>query len=251
MFVITGGGSGIGGALAQELANRGHAVLIVGRNESNLADVAFMHKNIKYFCADVSSQEGRVSIKEYLQDKKIQALINNAGIIQPIANIFEISLEDWHKVMATNLDAPLFLTKLLRTNLSAGRVLNIGSGAAHFSVLGWSAYCVSKAALFRLTECLQLEEENIAFTSVMPGIIDTNMQKEIRETINMAEEKQKFFHDLYAENKLIKPEVVAAFLAWLLLDIDAQKFESQEWDIYDKVHHAKWLQSCHDVPGIE
>ena len=83
--------------------------------------------------------------------------------------------------LATNLDAPLFLTQLLRSNLTGGRVLNVGSGAAHFAVAGWSAYCVAKAALYRLTDCWRHEIADISFTSVKPGIIDTPMQKEIRE----------------------------------------------------------------------
>ncbi len=251
MFIITGGGSGIGRALAVEIAKRGIDVLIIGRNEANLLEVASLHKNIMYYVADVASQAGRLAIKDYLQGKKITALINNAGIIQPIAKISDVTLDEWHHIMATNLDAPLFLTNLLRPNLLGGRVLNIGSGAAHFAVFGWAPYCVSKAALSRLTECLQLEEENIAFASVMPGIIDTAMQKEIRETSNMTEKKQHFFQKLYSDDKLIKPEVVASFLAWLLLEIDTEKYESQEWDIYDKAHHKYWLKQKQNVPYID
>ncbi len=251
MFVITGGGSGIGRALALELAKRDIDVLIIGRNESKLLEVVALHKNIKYLCADVAKQDGRLLIKQYLQDTRIKALINNAGVIQPIAKLDDISLEEWHNLMATNLDAPLFLTKLLKDNLTGGRVLNIGSGAAHFAVVGWAAYCVSKAALFRLTECLQLEEDDIAFASVKPGIIDTAMQKEIRETSNMTAKKQDFFKKLYSEEKLIKPEVVASFLAWLLLDVNIEQYESQEWDIYDGSHHKYWLKEDQEVPSID
>lgn len=251
MFVITGGGSGIGRALALELAARGKKVLIIGRNLANLLEVSAESHNIEHFCADVSSQEGRLLIKQYLQGVIISALINNAGIIEPIAKIIDISCEDWRQVMATNLDAPLFLIKLLRDNLLGGRVLNIGSGAAHFPIFAWAPYCVSKAALFRLTECLQLEEENIAFASVKPGIIDTDMQRKIRETTNMDNKKHDFFQKLYIDEKLVKPSVVADFLAWLLLDIDADKFESQEWDIYDKSHHQFWLGDLEKVPDFD
>lgn len=248
MFVITGGGSGIGRSLAIEIAKHGHDVLIIGRNQKKLLEVTSLNPNISYFCADVSNQEDRLLIKQHLQKKQIKGLVNNAGIIQPIVKISDISVESWHHIMATNLDAPLFLTTLLKTNLRDGRVLNIGSGAAHFAIFGWTAYCVSKAALFRLTECLRLEEKNIAFASVMPGIIDTNMQKEIRDSLNMNVNKRDFFQKLYNEEKLLKPDVVASFLSWLLLEVDSEKYASQEWDIYDKSHHNHWLQKDQHVP---
>lgn len=250
MFIITGGGSGIGKALALELAKRDFEVLIIGRNIDKLRKVAELMPKINYLQADVASEEGRLQIKEHLADRKITALVNNAGIIQPIIEIADITLKDWHHVMATNLDAPLFLTKLLRTNLHAGRVLNIGSGAAHFSIYGWAAYCVSKAALLRLTECLQLEENNISFATVKPGIIDTDMQAEIRASSHMLQAKQEFFKKLYSEQRLIKPEVVACFLAWLLIDLDVIKYQSQEWDIYDTEHHKFWLKKGNHVPLI-
>lgn len=251
MFVITGGGSGIGGALALNLAKRNIKVLIIGRNQSNLLNIASLNPKISYLCADVATISGRDLIKDYLANTRVQGLINNAGIIQPIAKIKDITLDDWHKIMATNLDAPLFLTNLLRENLQKGRVLNIGSGAAHFAVSGWAAYCVSKAALHRLTQCLQIEEENIAFASVMPGIIDTKMQQEIRETHHMTKKKQEFFLNLYNQHRLIKPEVVACFLAWLLLDVSIDEYQSQEWDIYNKEHHQHWLHAGDVVPSIE
>jgi len=250
MFVITGGGSGIGRALALKLAQRGKKVLIIGRNVTNLEGVSVQNPNIKYFCADVSNQEDRLSIKQHIKETKIKALINNAGIIQPIAKITDITFPEWQQVMATNLDAPLFLTKLLITNLVGGRVLNIGSGAAHFPIFAWAPYCVSKAALFRLTECFQLEEDNIAFASVKPGIIDTDMQKEIRESTKMDDSKHDFFQKLFDEKKLISTEVVANFLSWLLLDIDVDKYKSKEWDIYDKEHQKYWLDGLQKVPDF-
>lgn len=252
MFVVTGGGYGIGKALATALACRGQSVLIVGRSEPHLIDTAAQSDCIRYVCADVSLSEGRLAVQAALSDVPvIQGLIHNAGIIQPIVPITKMDEASWQQHMATNLNAPLFLTNLLIDKLNHGRVLNIGSGAALFPVSGWSAYCVSKAALLMLTRCWQLESNTIASAYVMPGIIDTDMQATIRQAPHMQPEKQDFFKQLKQANRLISPETVAAFLCWLLLDTDKAIFSSKAWDIYDTTHHPAWLVSPHVVPALD
>ncbi len=263
MFIVTGGGSGIGRALAQALALRGKEVLIVGRHEETLLETAAFSPLIQYVCADVSSTLGRQQLNEHVQPVPvIHGLIHNAGIIEPISPITDISEAAWHACMATNVDAPLFLTRLLIEKLAGsrdktpgqwekGRVLNISSGAAYFPVEGWAAYCVSKAALSMLTRCWQTESATIAFASVMPGIIDTQMQAQIRAARHMNPDKIDFFKRLKQESRLLTPETVAAFLCWLLLDIDASEYVSKEWDIYDTSHHSAWLVPPNTVPALE
>ncbi len=252
MFVVTGGGSGIGRALAQALAARGKLVLIVGRQEQPLAETAVFSPLIEPLCADVSTPAGRELIIARLQDvEALEGLIHNAGIIDPIAPVADITEPAWRQVMATNIDAPLFLTQRLADKLGKARVLHIGSGAAHFPVAGWAAYCVSKAALAMLTRCWQLESTTTAFASVMPGIIDTNMQFKIRSADNMEPDQLTFFKQLKQNNQLLSPATVATFLCWLLLDVDRTVYQSKEWDIYDTTHHEAWLISPHVVPSLE
>lgn len=248
MFVITGGGSGIGQALALALSKRGESVLIIGRREQHLQETAAHSSLIKYLSADVSSNDGLERIRAYLETTShIKALINNAGLLEPIIGIDDIQPEAWHRTLNTNLDAALFLPQKLHSQLINGRVLNIGSGAAYFPIKGWTAYCVSKAALAMLTRCWQLESKSIAFASVKPGIIDTEMQAMARSAIHMDPEQIEFYRRLKTDNRLVSPETVAEFLVWLLLDIDSDTFVSQEWDIYDTAHHAQWLKSPHQV----
>lgn len=251
MFVVTGGGSGIGKALAHALATRHQSVFVVGRHESRLAETAAFSPKIEYCCADVSSTEGRHHLKTMLHDKVIQGLVHNAGVIDPISPINKIDALSWQRCMATNVDAPLFLTQLLLDKLDHARVLNISSGAAYFPVVGWAAYCVSKSALSMLTQCWQLESPSIAFASVMPGITDTNMQGLIREAEFMDPEKRDFFKRLKHDDRLISPETVAAFLCWLLLDVKRQDYVSREWDIYETSHHQAWLFPPNRVPALE
>ncbi len=252
MFVVTGGGSGIGRELAHALASREKPVLIVGRREEPLKTTAAFSKNISYLCANVATPEGRELIAAFLSETAtIAGLIHNAGIIEPIAPITKIESGAWHNIMSTNLDAPLFLTQILKDKLKGGRVLNIGSGAAHFPVKGWTGYCVSKAALSMLTRCWQLESTDIAFASVMPGIIDTDMQAIIRKASFMDQTKSEFFKALKARQQLILPETVAVFLCWLLLDLEQARYVSEEWDIYNEALHPEWLVPPHLVPKWE
>ena len=249
MFVITGGGSGIGRALAQALSARGKLVLIVGRREQTLQKTAADSSLIQYLCADVSTREGLDSIRAYLgKIPHVEALVNNAGVIEPIAPIKDIQPEAWQYIFNTNLNAALFLPQELQDQLAHGRVLNIGSGAAYFPMKGWSAYCVSKAALAMLTRCWQLESgSTIAFASVMPGIIDTEMQATARKGNGMDPERVAFYTRLKQDNRLISTDTVAEFLTWLLLDVNQDTYVAQEWDIYDTTHHASWLRPPHQV----
>ena len=252
MFVITGGGTGIGAALADCLATKGQSVLIIGRRDSCLQKTSEQAKNIHYLSADVSTQAGCETIAAHLKDvSKVQGLIHCAGTIQPIKPLKQMTRDEWYTSLSTNLDPMLFLSQLLADKLNGQRVLSIGSGAAYFPVAGWGGYCVSKAALAMLTRCWQLECNDIAFASAMPGIIDTDMQALIREAAHMQEDKRAFFLKLKADHKLLSPQTVALFLAWLLIDVDKASFSAQEWDIYDKSHHASWLVDGYSVPDLE
>ena len=254
MFVITGGGSGIGRALAHELAKRKQKVMVIGRRQAMLEETAAFSPLIHYCCADVSDEKGRQQIVVKLKNfSVIQGLIHNAGVVDPIMPLTKLCESDWQHTLATNLTAPLFLTQQLLEHLKQGRVLHIGSGAAHFPVSAWAAYCVSKAGLAMLTRCwkLELEGTETAVASVMPGIIDTDMQAVIRDAESMEPKKLQFFHRLFTEKKLISPDTVAQFLAWLLLTISPEEYVSKEWDIYDKSHHSAWLKPPYCVPDLE
>lgn len=252
MFLITGGGSGIGQALAERLAERGKEVVIVGRRKEILEQTATFSPLISILPADISTHSGRHQIAEHFKDvSELEGLIHCAGIIEPIMPLATIDETSWQHILTTNLNAPLMLSQLFFDKLRHGRVLHIGSGAAYFPVTGWSGYCVSKAALAMLTRCWQEENADYAFASIMPGITDTAMQDTIRHADFMTEEKRDFFIHLKQENRLVSPQTVALFIAWLLLDSDRALYSSKEWDIYDTTHHQHWLVPPYQVPSLE
>lgn len=248
MFVITGGGSGIGRALALALTNRGHSVLIIGRREALLKETSAQSPLIQYLCADVSTAAGLNYIEAHLSDiVQLDGLINNAGTLGPIEAITDIQPDAWIKTLSTNLNAPLFLTQRLYGKLNQARVLNIGSGAAYIPIQGWTAYCVSKAALAMLSRCWQVEETSLYVASVMPGITDTDMQDIARHSTKLHPDQLQFYRMLKETNRLVSPETVAEFLCWMLLEIDPKMYVSREWDIYEKSHHSSWLKPPHQV----
>lgn len=252
MFVVSGGGSGIGRALALALASRGKEVLIVGRRLSLLQETAASSPLISFCASDLSTSEGRTKLLSLLaKQERLEGLVHNAGTIDPIAPIATIKEQDWQRALDLNLNAPLFLTQSLLGKLTQGRVLHMGSAVAYFPIAAWAAYCTSKAALSMLTRCWQLESKEVAFASVMPGIIDTDMQALIRQSNSMAENNLQFYKTLKQENRLLMPATVACFLTWLLLDVPRDEYAAQEWDIYDTAHHASWLQAPHTVPSWE
>ena len=248
MYLITGGGSGIGQALAWSLADRGLPVMIVGRRKHLLQETANYSPLIQYFNADVSKSSDLEAIAHQLQHlESISALINNAGTLEPIATLKELTLNQWQNFFHTNLDPAFLLPKLLEPQLAEGRVLNILTGLVHFPVKHMAAYCASKSALSMLTRCYQLESETTAFASVIPGIIDTYMQQLLRDNKDMDAKDVNFYNTLKEQGRLVSATMVAQFLTWLLLDVDKKTYASKEWDIYDTSHHQAWLKPPNQI----
>jgi NAD(P)-dependent dehydrogenase (short-subunit alcohol dehydrogenase family) len=249
-FLITGGGSGLGAALAEALSLLNIEVTIIGRREILLVQLVNRLSNVDYICADVSTEMGRQAIVQYVGKTTLSGVVHSAGVIEPMLPLALMPLSAWQQMMATNVEAPLFLTQALQRNLENARVLNIGSGAAYFPVASWGGYCTSKAALSMITRCWQIESPDLAMASVMPGIIDSYMQDRIRDAMEMQTQKRDFFIQLKQKNKLLSPQTVASFLCWLLLECQREDYVSKEWDIYDPSHHDQWLRPPHIVPNI-
>ncbi|MGA0127466.1 MAG: SDR family NAD(P)-dependent oxidoreductase [bacterium] len=242
-ILITGGGTGIGRALAERFAAKGWRVTIVGRRLELLQEVARDYPDkISIISADVGSIQDRQKIVAEAKGT-LDLLVHNAAVLGPVGPILDQSPEDWKSHMATNVEGPLFLTQALLPNLvENSRVVNISSGAAHQGIPGWGMYCTSKAALFMLGQLLkdELAQRNIWFGSVRPGIVDTPMQAEIRalepENFPMVEQ----FRQHKATGALVTSELVAQYLEWLLLEVSGPQLGEREWDIRDAEWQSAW-----------
>lgn len=263
--IITGGGTGIGAALAKRLVSRSQKVLIVGRRADKLLETQSQctpstngtssSSLIHTVVADVSKPEGRDAIVQSLHDHnelQIDNLIHNAAVLEPIGPLMDVSVEDWRKHFEINVESPLFLTKALLPFLKkgdtmegmnrCGRVLHISSGAAHHGYRGWGPYCTSKAALHMLYKVLssELTPEGIAVGSARPGVVDTPMQDLIRDQSEHNLPDVSRFKVMKEQGSLVSPEDVAKFLDWLLHETDDVEFSEKEWDIRDDQSLHRW-----------
>lgn len=246
--LITGGGSGIGQALAYQLIERGWQVFIVGRNPSKLESCqARFPESIRTIQADLEDLDSYEKIASVVAGSRLDCLVHNAAVIEPMASIKKVSLVEFEALMRINVTACLGLTQKLIGSLKNGRVMFISSGAAKQALYEWSAYCTSKAALHMLKLAFQNECADIAFGDVMPGIVHTPMIDHVKTSEFRGVD---FFRELHRAGKLLKPEVVGAFLSWLICDVSAESYSEITWDIYDTSHHAAWLKSG-EVPPIE
>lgn len=245
--LITGGGSGIGAALAQHLAERGLDVIIAGRRQAALDEVcAAVPGRITAVRADLANPAERDALTAAAGEPPLDFLVHNAAILAPVAPIGEIDAGALRLNLAVNVEAPLLLTQSLLPHFAnPARVLVVSSGAAHHPIEGWSAYCLAKAAQVMLDDCLNLElnRRGVLAATVRPGVVDTPMQAEIRGLDETRFPGVRRFRELHARGELRHPGEVATFLAWLLLECGPGAYPSREWDIDDPDHQILWQEA--------
>lgn len=179
-FFITGTSSGIGRALAEECLRRGHRVMGVSRRKE------IEHENYVHMPYSLEDQKNYDLINfNRSSDAEELVLVNNAGVLGEVKPLGKINPLDIERAYQVNLIAPAILSKLFieqtRNHSAKKTVINISSGAAQYPVASWSTYCSGKAGLDMLTKVMALDHPEIRFHAVAPGIVDTEMQGEIRK----------------------------------------------------------------------
>jgi NAD(P)-dependent dehydrogenase (short-subunit alcohol dehydrogenase family) len=196
VIIVTGASRGIGAAAAMALAREGATVMLAARDAALAAEVADsiieaggLAHSTPCDVSDYAAVEWLVLETEGRFDR-IDALINNAGVIEPIATIAESDPVEWARNIQINLIGaynPIraVLPRMLKAG--GGTIVNVSSGAALRPLEGWSAYCAGKAGLAMLTQSVMLENtaNNIRVFGFQ-GTTDTDMQVTIRASgINM------------------------------------------------------------------
>ena len=126
MIIITGGGSGIGRALAQTLAEKGERVLVVGRRKKALETTALASVLIDTLEADLSTSIGQQALLDRAhQENALKAIVHNAGTLGAIMPLAQLSLKHWRETFKLNVEAPLFITQALLASFKNFRALNI------------------------------------------------------------------------------------------------------------------------------
>lgn len=219
--MVTGATGGLGEAIATQLDALGHRTYLLARDRSKLNQLLGTLNHASGTLVDLESCEDFAEVIEGAVTTLggIDGLINNAGMIEPMGLLTGIGTKEWESALRVNLTAPaqLMSAALPALRASAGRIVNISSGAAVKPTAGWGAYCTAKAGLLHLGRVVAVEEPTVGCFSLRPGVIDTGMQREIRESVGMREEEKRRFLELHSEGKLEQPEVPARAAVWLVL----------------------------------
>lgn len=182
--IVTGGGTGIGRAVAERFVADGAHVCITGRRAELLQEVAsaLPADRIKVCAADVSDPVGveRVVDTALSFGRGLHVLVNNAGIDQPMAGVADLDLSVWNRVLEVNLTGPFLMMKASIPHMiraGGGSVINIASLAALVNPPRLPAYCVSKAGLVSLTKQAAVDygADRIRVNCVCPGATMTDM----------------------------------------------------------------------------
>jgi len=225
--IITGGGTGIGRAIAQAFAGEGAKVALVGRRIDRLRETERMIKDNGGVALCVPADVQEESDIERIVSETIKAfgrldiLINNAGVyIRGAAT--ETSIADWDRTINTNLRGVFMLCKRAIPEMEksgGGAIINISSTAGMRAIPSYEAYCVSKAGLDMLTKCLALDyaAKQIRVNSISPGVVDTPIHRQTKVKLG-EEEWEKRVAAMHPLGRVGRPEDIAAAAIYLASD---------------------------------
>lgn len=209
-ILVTGASKGIGKAIARELQSVGE-VYVTGRNEKALAAC-----NAKDFCVCDLSKDIN-SLATFIEDKKIDVLVNNAG--EYIYGALEsMKTDEIMRVFETDLIAPAYLISKAIPHMKGqrwGRIINIGSISGVMGEAYASIYSASKAGLIGLTKSLALElaEYEITVNTINPGWVETDLGL---NSIEESEFSKEEIIDTIPQKRFVKPEEVAKLCKYLI-----------------------------------
>ena len=217
ILIITGGSKGIGKAIAEKYTLEKHTVFSISRSASNASGYLEITADLRDTDITVKAIK---TVFNQIDSEQVQSitLINNAGTLGVINSLGKLTPKDIAQTIHLNTATPLiianeFISYTKNWNCKK-QIINISSGAALNPYEGWSVYCSSKAALNMTTRTRaaeQLELKNgVSCIAIAPGVVDTNMQTDIRKTSEVDFKNVQRFIDLKENNELYSPEFVAS-----------------------------------------
>ena len=189
--IITGGGRGLGKAIALAMARVGARITVVSRSEEEIQAVISQTKEQGgegiAFLGDVSREDDVFRMLEQCINRfsTVDILVNNAAIIGPARFLDDADFKAWRETIDINLHGAFLCSHAVLPLMAArgsGKIINVSSGLGQMPYPRFCAYAVSKAGIIQLTRSLadEFKENNIQVNSIDPGVMETSMQHEIR-----------------------------------------------------------------------
>ncbi|MFM9988938.1 SDR family NAD(P)-dependent oxidoreductase [Flavobacterium sp.] len=230
-LIITGGNKGIGSGIVSAYKNNGYQIISIARTLNQQDE----YKNVKQIVLNLIKTEGLGNafsqILTTIDKDSVERIvfINNAGTLGKIGRLENNSVSDIQNIIQLNTITPFLLTSVFLKEAQnwncSKKIINISSGAAVKPYYGWSLYCASKAAIDMMTKVVAVEQETISngtkIVAIYPGVVDTNMQEQIRKSSPESFIDVQRFIDLKESSSLVNIE-----------DIGKEIFEIDSRDNY-------------------
>jgi NAD(P)-dependent dehydrogenase (short-subunit alcohol dehydrogenase family) len=228
--VVTGGGRGIGAAVAHALAEQGTAVVVAGRSQAAVEGAAEKLRSAGRSAwalrCDVTHPDSVAEMARAAIERlgRVDILINNAGIAHA-APLAKLTLDDWERLFAVNATGTFLCTQaFLQPMLERkwGRVVNIASVAGLKGAKYIAGYAASKHAVVGFTRCVAAETagKGVTVNAVCPGYVDTDMTREslqrvLEKTSMSREQALEAMLATSGQKRLVQPPEVARTVVWL------------------------------------
>ncbi len=226
--LVTGGGRGIGAAIARRLAAAGARVVISGRTAAEIDAVAAEIGGLAVRADHADRASVDALIAQLREREPIDVLVNNAGIAESVP-LHKVADELWDRTMEVNVTSAFRLCRALvpaMIEAGWGRVINIASNAGVSGYRYSTAYCASKHAMVGMTRALAIDlaTTGVTINAVCPGWVDTQMAEQAvariaGKTGRSTEQARAALESMSPQNRMIQPEEVAHVVTMLCDDL--------------------------------